>query len=75
MALVIRSDRQTIGNRINRLRLERGMTMEELAAKAGVQPAIISGIMRHTSYAQTMDYTHVGREEKLKAITSTLHPV
>ena len=44
-------------------------------ALAGVQPAIISGIMRHTSYAQTMDYTHVGREEKLKAITSTLHPV
>jgi len=44
-------------------------------ALAGVQPAIISAIMRHTSYAQTMDYTHVGREEKLKAITSTLHPV
>ncbi|MBR0205303.1 MAG: tyrosine-type recombinase/integrase [Clostridia bacterium] len=44
-------------------------------ALAGVQSAIISAIMRHTSYAQTMDYTHVGREEKLKAITSTLHPV
>lgn len=43
-------------------------------ALAGVQPAIIAGIMRHSSYSQTMDYTHVGREEKLKAITSTLHP-
>lgn len=42
MALVIRSDRQTIGNRINRLRLERGMTMEELAAKAGVQKSAIN---------------------------------
>lgn len=43
-------------------------------ALAGVQPAIISGIMRHTSYAQTMDYTHVSRAAKLEAITSTLHP-
>lgn len=43
-------------------------------ALAGVQPAIIAGIMRHSSYAQTMDYTHVGRAAKLEAITSTLHP-
>lgn len=47
-------------------------------ALAGVQPAIISAIMRHTSYAQTMDYTHVGRGAKLEAlstsVTPTLHP-
>lgn len=45
-------------------------------ALAGVQPAIISAIMRHTSYSQTMDYTHVGRTAKLEAlsVTPTLHP-
>lgn len=42
MALVIRNDRQTIGNRINRLRLEHKMTMEELAVKAGVQKSAIN---------------------------------
>lgn len=42
-------------------------------ALAGVQPAIIAGIMRHSSYAQTMQYTHVGRAAKLAAVTATLH--
>ena len=43
-------------------------------ARAGVQPAIIAAVMRHSSYAQTLDYTHIDRETKLKAITPTLHP-
>ena len=42
-------------------------------ALAGVQPAIISAVMRHSSYAQTMQYTHVGRAAKLEAVTCTLH--
>lgn len=42
-------------------------------ALAGVQPAIIAGVMRHSSYAQTMAYTHIGRSAKLEAVTSTLH--
>ena len=42
-------------------------------ALAGVQPAIISAVMRHSSYAQTMEYTHVGRDAKLEAVTRTLH--
>lgn len=42
-------------------------------ALAGVQPAIISAVMRHSSYAQTMQYTHVGRAAKLEAVTRTLH--
>lgn len=41
-------------------------------AKAGVQPAIISEIMRHTSYSQTMEYTHIDRNTKIKAITDAL---
>ena len=43
-------------------------TTATLLAKAGVQPAVISDIMRHTSYSQTMDYTHTGREDKIKGI-------
>ena len=50
-------------------------TTATVLAHAGVQPAIISDVMRHSSYTQTMAYTHVGREEKLKAVTSALHPV
>lgn len=61
------------GTRLHTIHECRHTTATALAL-AGVQPAIIAGIMRHSSYSQTMDYTHVGREEKLKAITSTLHP-
>ena len=43
-------------------------TTATMLAKAGVQPAVISDIMRHTSYSQTMDYTHTGREDKIKGI-------
>ena len=42
-------------------------------ALAGVQPSIISSVIRHRSYAQTMQYTHVGRAAKLEAVTRTLH--
>ena len=44
-------------------------------ALAGVQPAVISAVMRHSSYTQTMAYTHITREEKLACVTPTLHPV
>lgn len=40
-------------------------TTATILASLGVQPAVISAIMRHSSYAQTMAYTHVSREEKL----------
>ena len=40
-------------------------TTATILASLGVQPAIISEIMRHSSYAQTMAYTHVQRSEKL----------
>ena len=43
-------------------------TTATMLAKAGVQPAIIADIMRHTSYTQTMDYTHTGRDDKIKGI-------
>lgn len=42
MSLVIRNDMQTIGNRIRQVRLERRMTMEELAEKVGVQKSAIN---------------------------------
>lgn len=45
--------------------------------KAGVQPAIIKEILRHASYAQTIEYTHIDRQTKLdalKSITPNLHP-
>ena len=41
-------------------------TTATMLAHVGVQPAIISAIMRHTSYTQTMEYTHVAREIKTK---------
>ena len=49
-------------------------TTATVLALAGIPPAIISAVMRHSSYTQTMAYTHVGREEKLAAVTSALHP-
>ena len=44
-------------------------TTATILASLGVQPAIISEIMRHSSYAQTMAYTHVSREEKLNSLS------
>ena len=49
-------------------------TTATVLALAGVSPAIISAVMRHSSYTQTMAYTHVGRADKLEAVTSALHP-
>ncbi len=51
-------------------------TCATLLAKAGVPPAVIKEIMRHKSYATTIQYTHIDRETKLealKAITHKLH--
>lgn len=51
-------------------------TCGTILAQKGVQPAIITAIMRHTSYSQTLEYTHIDRETKidaLKAITRSLH--
>lgn len=50
-------------------------TTATMLAKAGIQPAIISDIMRHTSYTQTMDYTHTGREDKIKGIEQMVSTV
>lgn len=44
-------------------------TTATLLALQGVQPAIISAIMRHTSYAQTLEYTHVTRDVKLAELS------
>ena len=49
-------------------------TTATVLAIAGVPPAIISDVMRHTSYVQTMEYTHASRAAKLEAVTSALHP-
>ena len=40
-------------------------TTATLLASLGVQPAVITEIMRHSSYVQTMIYTHVQRSEKI----------
>ena len=44
-----------------------------LLAKAGIQPAIIKEIMRHASYSQTLEYTHIDRDTKLNALKSIVH--
>ena len=44
-------------------------TTATMLALMGVQPAIISAIMRHSSYSQTMDYTHVPRAAKLDELS------
>ena len=49
-------------------------TTATVLAIAGVPPAIISDVMRHSSYVQTMTYTHASRAAKLEAVTSALHP-
>lgn len=49
-------------------------TTANVLAIAGVPPAIISDVMRHSSYVQTMEYTHASRAAKLEAVTSALHP-
>lgn len=43
-------------------------TTATLLAKAGVQPAIIQSIMRHTKYSQSAEYTHIDRSTKLAAL-------
>ena len=43
-------------------------TTATILAKIGIQPAIIADIMRHTSYAQTMDYTHTQLDDKIKGL-------
>lgn len=48
-------------------------TTATILAKAGIQPAIIKEIMRHSSYDMTLEYTHVKREDKKKAIATALH--
>lgn len=47
-------------------------TTATILAKHGVQPAIIKEIMRHSSYDMTLEYTHIDREDKQKAISSSL---
>lgn len=43
-------------------------TTATLLAKANIPPAVISAIMRHTNYQQTLEYTHISREEKRAAL-------
>ena len=43
-------------------------TTATLLANANVPPATISAIMRHTSYQQTLEYTHISREDKRAAL-------
>lgn len=38
-------------------------TTATMLAAEGVQPAVISAIMRHTNYSMTMNYTHIQRDE------------
>lgn len=47
-------------------------TTATLLAHIGVQPAIIKEIMRHSSYVQTMAYTHISREDKLKKLSEVV---
>ncbi len=43
-------------------------TTATLLAKANIPPAVISAIMRHTNYQQTLEYTHISRDEKRAAL-------
>lgn len=43
-------------------------TTATILAQKGIQPAVITEIMRHTSYSQTMDYTHIQRDDKLAGL-------
>lgn len=45
-------------------------TTATLLAEKAVHPAVIASIMRHTNYAQTMEYTHVSRAEKLSRLNN-----
>lgn len=47
-------------------------TTATILAKAGVQPAIIQSIMRHTKYSQSAEYTHVDRNTKINALSGML---
>lgn len=44
-----------------------------LLAEAGIQPAIIQAIMRHTKYSQSAEYTHIGRKAKIDSLNSITH--
>lgn len=44
-------------------------TTATLLAEANVPPAVISSIMRHTNYEQTLEYTHVSREKMISALS------
>ena len=50
-------------------------TTATILAKIGIQPAIIKEIMRHSSYTQTMDYTHIQRDDKVKGIEQMVSTV
>ena len=43
-------------------------TTATILAQKGIQPAIIADIMRHSSYSQTMDYTHTQLDDKVKGL-------
>lgn len=43
-------------------------TTATILASLGVHPSVITDIMRHSSYSQTMDYTHTSREDKLSSL-------
>ena len=43
-------------------------TTATILASEGVHPSVISEIMRHSNYSQTMEYTHVSRTEKIRAL-------
>ena len=47
-------------------------TTATLLAEENVPPAVISAIMRHTNYEQTLEYTHVSRKAMQEALTSAL---
>jgi len=45
-------------------------TTATLLAEENVPPAVISAIMRHTNYEQTLEYTHVSRKVMQEALTA-----
>lgn len=45
-------------------------TCATMLAKAGAAEATIQKIMRHTTYRMTMNYTHMDREDAIKALNS-----
>ena len=47
-------------------------TTATMLASLGVQPAVITEIMRHSSYTQTMAYTHITRSEKIEKLNGVV---